>query len=47
MNAPVPATAVWDTARIQQDFPILSREVHGKPLVYLDSARLQPSAQYR
>ncbi|HAR67598.1 MAG TPA: cysteine desulfurase CsdA [Lentisphaeria bacterium] len=38
MNAPVPATAVWDTARIQQDFPILSREVHGKPLVYLDSA---------
>ncbi len=27
-----------DTARIRKDFPILSREVNGKPLVYLDSA---------
>jgi cysteine desulfurase/selenocysteine lyase len=27
-----------DTARIRKDFPILSREVHGRPLVYLDSA---------
>jgi cysteine desulfurase / selenocysteine lyase len=25
------------TEEIRQDFPILSREVHGKPLVYLDS----------
>ncbi|NOT06627.1 MAG: cysteine desulfurase [Gemmatimonadales bacterium] len=28
----------WDVARVRADFPILSREVHGRPLVYLDSA---------
>jgi cysteine desulfurase/selenocysteine lyase len=27
-----------DTARVRKDFPILEREVHGKHLVYLDSA---------
>ena len=27
-----------DVRRIRQDFPILGRQVHGKPLVYLDSA---------
>ncbi|MGI9584636.1 MAG: cysteine desulfurase [Acidimicrobiia bacterium] len=27
-----------DLAALRSDFPILSREVHGKPLVYLDSA---------
>src|SRR5688572_25027900 len=27
-----------DIARIQADFPILKRQVHGKRLVYLDSA---------
>jgi cysteine desulfurase/selenocysteine lyase len=27
-----------DTARLRKDFPILSREVNGRPLVYLDSA---------
>ena len=27
-----------DWARIRADFPILQRQVHGKPLVYLDSA---------
>lgn len=27
-----------DVARIRRDFPILSREVHDRPLVYLDSA---------
>ena len=27
-----------DVRRIRQDFPILSRTVHGKPLVYLDNA---------
>jgi cysteine desulfurase/selenocysteine lyase len=27
-----------DVARVRQDFPILSQRVHGKPLVYLDSA---------
>jgi cysteine desulfurase/selenocysteine lyase len=27
-----------DWARVRADFPLLAREVHGKPLVYLDSA---------
>ena len=27
-----------DVARIREDFPILKREVHGRPLVYLDNA---------
>ncbi|MEE9237885.1 MAG: cysteine desulfurase [Thermoplasmata archaeon] len=27
-----------DVERLREDFPILSREVHGKPLIYLDSA---------
>ena len=27
-----------DIAKIREDFPILARQVHGKPLVYLDSA---------
>lgn len=33
----VPATD-FDIERIRADFPILERTVHGKPLVYLDSA---------
>jgi cysteine desulfurase / selenocysteine lyase len=28
----------YDAERVWRDFPILRREVHGKPLVYLDSA---------
>jgi cysteine desulfurase / selenocysteine lyase len=28
----------YDVAKIRADFPILSREVYGKPLVYLDNA---------
>ncbi len=27
-----------DAAKVREDFPILKRKVHGKPLVYLDSA---------
>lgn len=30
--------SMLDVTRIRADFPILSREVHGKPLVYLDNA---------
>jgi cysteine desulfurase/selenocysteine lyase len=41
MNAPRTATTTtttpdWDG--IRADFPLLSREIHGKPLIYLDSA---------
>ena len=31
-------TAALDVARIREDFPILSREVYGRPLVYFDNA---------
>jgi len=31
-------TLALDVDRVRADFPILSREVHGRPLVYLDSA---------
>ncbi len=36
-NAPTTPT-VFDVQRIREDFPLLSRSVHGKPLVYLDNA---------
>ncbi|MEM8812684.1 MAG: cysteine desulfurase [Pseudomonadota bacterium] len=32
-----PETTPYDVAALRRDFPILSREVHGKPLVYLDN----------
>lgn len=31
------AVAPYDVAEVRRDFPILSREVYGKPLVYLDN----------
>lgn len=34
-----------DVARIRQDFPILGREVNGRPLVYLDSANTSQKPQ--
>jgi cysteine desulfurase/selenocysteine lyase len=37
MNIAV-ANTTYDVAAIRRDFPILSKEVYGKPLVYLDSA---------
>jgi len=37
MNAPVKSPTL-DVAAIRDQFPILKREVNGKPLVYLDSA---------
>src|SRR5438876_6065500 len=33
-----PQTAPLDVARIRADFPVLSRTVRGKPVVYLDNA---------
>jgi len=35
---PSRAAQPYDVERIRRDFPILSREVHGRKLVYLDSA---------
>ncbi len=37
MTADLPTSGL-DVARIQADFPILKRQIHGKRLVYLDSA---------
>jgi cysteine desulfurase/selenocysteine lyase len=36
-TAPAPPSA-FDAAAVRGDFPILSREAHGRPLVYLDNA---------
>lgn len=38
MNKPLLATGPYDVQKIRADFPILAREVYGKPLVYLDNA---------
>jgi cysteine desulfurase/selenocysteine lyase len=38
MNAAASPPTVFDVQRIRADFPLLSRTVHGKPLVYLDNA---------
>ena len=32
-----------DVARIRKDFPILDREIDGRPIVYLDSANTRRS----
>ncbi|KAB8188370.1 SufS family cysteine desulfurase [Lysobacter maris] len=39
-SAPLPAdpATTVDWAKVRADFPVLTREVHGKPLIYLDSA---------
>ena len=38
VTAPREAGTPLDVGRIRADFPILSRRMHGKPLVYLDNA---------
>jgi cysteine desulfurase/selenocysteine lyase len=35
---PALASACFDPVRVRAEFPILARTIHGKPLVYLDSA---------
>ncbi len=44
MDQKNPIVAAYDVEAIRRDFPILSRQVHGKPLVYLDNGA---SAQSR
>jgi cysteine desulfurase/selenocysteine lyase len=36
---------MFDVERVRKDFPILNREVHGVPLVYLDSANTSQKPQ--
>ena len=38
MSANPAAATTYDPERVWRDFPILRRQVHGKPLVFLDSA---------
>ena len=38
MEQKVEETAAYDVEAVRRDFPILAREIYGKPLVYLDSA---------
>ncbi|MGH3727722.1 MAG: cysteine desulfurase [Micromonosporaceae bacterium] len=38
VTTPVPEVSTYDVAVLREDFPILSREINGHPLVYLDSA---------
>src|SRR6188508_3717684 len=38
MNAKPDIAGSYDAQRVWRDFPILARQVHGKPLVFLDSA---------
>jgi cysteine desulfurase / selenocysteine lyase len=38
MSANPKVVAAYDVERVWRDFPILTREVHGRPLVFLDSA---------
>jgi cysteine desulfurase / selenocysteine lyase len=38
MTTAASSPAILDVTRIRDDFPILRRRVHGKPLVYLDNA---------
>ena len=37
--------AGFDVERVRADFPILQQEVHGRPLVYLDSANTSQKPQ--
>lgn len=37
MDQRKPMIASYDVEAIRADFPILSREIHGKPLIYLDN----------
>jgi cysteine desulfurase / selenocysteine lyase len=37
-NAPERTESAFDVEQVRSDFPILTWQVHGKPLVYLDSA---------
>ncbi len=38
MNAVTKTAAVFDVDKVRADFPVLQRQVHGHPLVYLDNA---------
>jgi cysteine desulfurase/selenocysteine lyase len=45
MSTPALSRAAIDWAALRADFPVLRRQVHGKPLVYLDSANTSQKPQ--
>jgi cysteine desulfurase/selenocysteine lyase len=45
MTPVVARASGFDVARVRADFPILTERVHGKPLVYLDSANTSQKPQ--
>ena len=38
LATPARQAATFDVRRVREDFPILTQQIHGKPLVYLDNA---------
>ena len=42
LRVPQTEESSFDIERIRDDFPILKQKIHGKPLVYLDSAASAP-----
>src|SRR5918995_5950135 len=44
-SATAPVRTTFDVEKVRRDFPILSERVHGKPLVYLDSANTSQKPQ--
>jgi cysteine desulfurase/selenocysteine lyase len=44
-SAAAPARSAFDVQRVRRDFPILAERIHGKPLVYLDSANTSQKPQ--
>lgn len=38
MSRPAAAGPAFDVRKVREDFPILTRKVHGRPLVYMDNA---------
>ncbi|MGH8402022.1 MAG: aminotransferase class V-fold PLP-dependent enzyme, partial [Gammaproteobacteria bacterium] len=45
LHKPVAVAKGFDPLRWRRDFPILQRQVHGKPLVYLDNAATSQKPQ--
>ncbi|MCH2154226.1 MAG: aminotransferase class V-fold PLP-dependent enzyme, partial [Phycisphaerales bacterium] len=39
------STDTFDVQALRAEFPLLSRQVHDKPLIYLDSAATTPKPQ--
>jgi cysteine desulfurase/selenocysteine lyase len=44
-SAAAPVRSAFDVQRVRRDFPILAERIHGKPLVYLDSANTSQKPQ--